>query len=69
MLRIWCNWKKVSVSSSDAGIEKKMREEEEWGYGEEMRRGYDQYWKVNSMTLVPSQDHKQVSRPNTCVFH
>ncbi|WRX19037.1 Leucine-rich repeat - like 10 [Theobroma cacao] len=53
MLRIWCNWRKVSISNSEgAGIEQK-REEEKWVYGDEKKRK-GEYWRVNSMALVPS---------------
>ena len=59
MLRIWCNWKKVSVSSSEAGLEHK-REEEKWVYREATGRDFE-YWKVNS-----SQE-KQISS-TACIF-
>ncbi|EOY20495.1 Uncharacterized protein TCM_046111 [Theobroma cacao] len=65
MLRIWCNWRKVSISNSEgAGIEQK-REEEKWVCGDEKKRK-GEYWRVNSMALVPSQKEHISS---SCIFH
>jgi len=64
MLRIWCNWRKVTISCSEnGGIESKSRQGENWVYGEEIKSG--QYW--NTTSLVSSKE-KQISK-GTCMFN
>ncbi|KAJ6358794.1 hypothetical protein OIU76_000510 [Salix suchowensis] len=66
IVRIWYNWRKVSISSTGGGGAEQRREEEKWEYGEKEKRRNGEYWKVNSMALAPSQDKQN---PSTCIFH
>jgi hypothetical protein len=66
IVRIWCNWRQVTISSMDAGGTEQRREEEKSEYGDKEKRRNGEYWKVNSMALVPSQDKQS---PRTCIFH
>ena len=59
MLRMWCNWRRVSVSNMDGGgggAECK-REEELWDFGNEKKRG-GECWNVVSLALVNSKDEE-----------
>jgi Leucine-rich repeat (LRR) protein len=64
MWRIWCQWREVSISSADGGgIEEKREEGKRVIYGDEKTRRNGEYWKVNSMALVSSQD-----KPNSTIL-
>lgn len=56
MLRIWCNWRKVAISSAEGGgtVAHKTRNGE--------------YWNMNSFGFIPSPD-KQNSAATTTSFY
>lgn len=69
MWRIWCHWRQVSISIADGGGIEQKREEEKRVYGDKKIRRNGEYWKVNSMALVSSQDHKPNSTTLARTFH
>jgi hypothetical protein len=69
MWRIWCHWREVSISSSDDGGIEQKREDGKRVYGDKKIRRNGEYWKVNSMALVSSQDNKPNSTILARIFH
>lgn len=76
MLRMWCNWRKVSISNSLEGAtgniinEQIKREEEQWMYGSQEKKRKGEYWRVmNSVAMVPSRNHDQHNISSSCIFH
>ncbi|KAI6675374.1 hypothetical protein NL676_003280 [Syzygium grande] len=63
MVRIWCNWRRVLISSSE-GSGAELKRDEMWIHGNEKRRNNGDYWKMNSW-LAPSHEKHPSS---TCIF-
>ncbi|KAI3997686.1 hypothetical protein MKX01_040659, partial [Papaver californicum] len=68
MLRIRCNWRRVSISNSDGSTGDEFKKgEEKWVYGNDhQKKIHGEYWKVlNFMNVLGSAE--QVSS-NACIF-
>jgi hypothetical protein len=68
MLRIWCNWRKVSISNdADGGNIAMKKEESRWVCNDQKTRN-GEYWNMNSFGFIPSPD-KNNSVTTTCFFN
>ena len=58
MVRIWCDWRKVAISSTDGGLVEYKKEEGRWIYSDKKTRN-GEYWNMNTLGFSTPSPNKQ----------